>query len=57
MSRDDVEQINILILGNHQSGKSSLIEAMKMYADPSYVPDLERPGPNGSQNFTVKNLE
>ncbi|KAF9389851.1 hypothetical protein CPB97_010489 [Podila verticillata] len=57
ISRDDVEQINILILGNPQSGKSSLIEAMKMYADPSYAPDLEPPGPNGSWNFTVKNLE
>ncbi|KAF9323046.1 hypothetical protein BG006_001822, partial [Podila minutissima] len=31
------EQINILLLGDVQSGKTSLVETMRLYADPNYV--------------------
>ncbi|KAF9379130.1 hypothetical protein CPB97_009147 [Podila verticillata] len=36
-SDGEVEQINILLIGDVQSGKSSLVEKMKLYADPSYL--------------------
>ncbi|KAG0014534.1 hypothetical protein BGZ81_000411 [Podila clonocystis] len=32
-----VEEVNILVIGDFQSGKSTLIEAFKLYADPAYV--------------------
>ncbi|KAG0026516.1 hypothetical protein BGZ81_006294, partial [Podila clonocystis] len=33
----DVEQINILLIGDFRSGKTSLVETFKLYADPAYV--------------------
>ncbi|KAG0026310.1 hypothetical protein BGZ82_009535 [Podila clonocystis] len=32
----DIEKINILILGDVQTGKTSLVESFKIYADPQY---------------------
>ncbi|KAF9323979.1 hypothetical protein BG006_000960 [Podila minutissima] len=34
---EDLEQINILLIGDVQSGKSSLVETFKLYADRHYV--------------------
>ncbi|KAG0012331.1 hypothetical protein BGZ81_001649 [Podila clonocystis] len=36
-SENMAEQINILLLGDVQSGKTSLVETMRLYADPNYV--------------------
>lgn len=36
-SENMVEQINILLLGDVQSGKTSLVETMRQYADPNYA--------------------
>ncbi|KAF8981351.1 hypothetical protein BGZ52_002957, partial [Haplosporangium bisporale] len=33
----DLEQINILLIGDVQSGKSSLVETFRLYADPTYT--------------------
>ncbi|KAF9309952.1 hypothetical protein BG003_009118 [Podila horticola] len=33
----ELDQINILLIGDVQSGKSSLVETFKLYADPDYV--------------------
>lgn len=41
-SESEVEQINILLIGDIQSGKSSLVEKMKLYADPSYLVNHHR---------------
>ncbi|KAG0348334.1 hypothetical protein BG005_011608 [Podila minutissima] len=35
-------EINILLIGDVQSGKSSLVESMKLYADPTYPVDHDR---------------
>ncbi|KAG0097233.1 hypothetical protein BGZ93_003189 [Podila epicladia] len=35
-------EINILLIGDVQSGKSSLVETMKLYADPTYLIDHDR---------------
>ncbi|KAF9327194.1 hypothetical protein BG006_009467, partial [Podila minutissima] len=34
---EDFEQVNILLIGDVQSGKSSLVETFKLYADSDYV--------------------
>ncbi|KAF9428412.1 hypothetical protein BGZ94_002471 [Podila epigama] len=39
---DDLTQINILLVGDSQSGKSSLVETMKMYGDVDYKADTSR---------------
>ncbi|KAG0004039.1 hypothetical protein BGZ65_001006 [Modicella reniformis] len=44
---------NILLLGPSQSGKSSLLEAMKQYADPSYIISFDRIG-NNAVSLTSK---
>ncbi|KAG0342243.1 hypothetical protein BG005_002773 [Podila minutissima] len=36
-----LQSINILLIGDAQSGKSSLIESMKLYADPLSVSNME----------------
>ncbi|KAF8999712.1 hypothetical protein BGZ52_010437, partial [Haplosporangium bisporale] len=33
---EDLEQINILLIGDVQSGKTSLVETFRLYADPAY---------------------
>ncbi|KAF9392178.1 hypothetical protein CPB97_003503 [Podila verticillata] len=37
----DLEQINILLIGDVQSGKSSLVETFRLYANPDYVAKTE----------------
>ncbi|KFH69385.1 hypothetical protein MVEG_04198 [Podila verticillata NRRL 6337] len=34
---EDLEQINILLIGDVQSGKTSLVETFRLYADPAYT--------------------
>ncbi|KAG0075850.1 hypothetical protein BGZ93_011144 [Podila epicladia] len=41
MPAKDLEQINIMLIGDVQSGKSSLIEIFKLYADPNYQAKTE----------------
>ncbi|KAG0010249.1 hypothetical protein BGZ81_002871, partial [Podila clonocystis] len=37
----ELQQINILLIGDVQSGKSSLVETFKLYADPNYQAKTE----------------
>ncbi|KAG0056534.1 hypothetical protein BGZ83_004557 [Gryganskiella cystojenkinii] len=41
---DNMPIYNVLLLGQAQSGKSTLLEAIKQYGNPSHVPDLGRIG-------------
>ncbi|KAF9429417.1 hypothetical protein BGZ76_001321 [Entomortierella beljakovae] len=50
-SRDIREQYNILILGETQSGKSTLVQAMKRYADPTHIIERELLG-SGITSYT-----
>ncbi|KAF9371685.1 hypothetical protein CPB97_001780 [Podila verticillata] len=36
---ESLDQINILLIGDVQSGKTSLVETFKVYADPNYTPE------------------
>ncbi|KAF9171544.1 hypothetical protein BGX20_007365 [Mortierella sp. AD010] len=45
------EQFNVLVLGETQSGKSTLIEGIKRYANPEYQIDVKIIG-NGYDSFT-----
>ncbi|KAF9211056.1 hypothetical protein BGZ59_008581, partial [Podila verticillata] len=38
---EDLEQINILLIGDVQSGKTSLVETFRLYADPAYTAKTE----------------
>ncbi|KAG0359708.1 hypothetical protein BG005_000334 [Podila minutissima] len=40
----DQKEYNVLLLGESQSGKSTLIEALKLYADPGYTVDKSNIG-------------
>src|ERR1700744_4318288 len=37
----DLEHINILLIGDVQSGKTSLVETFRLYADPAYTAKTE----------------
>ncbi|KAF8998901.1 hypothetical protein BGZ52_010621, partial [Haplosporangium bisporale] len=37
----ELEQINILLIGDMQSGKTSLVETFRLYADPAYTAKTE----------------
>ncbi|KAG0016157.1 hypothetical protein BGZ81_011366, partial [Podila clonocystis] len=37
----ELEQINILLIGDYRSGKTSLVETFKLYADPKYQAKTE----------------
>ncbi|KAG0004038.1 hypothetical protein BGZ65_001005, partial [Modicella reniformis] len=55
-STDPFPVYNILLLGPSQSGKSSLLEAMQQYADPSYIIKRDRIG-NSAVSLTTKVLD
>jgi len=50
---DDMPIYNVLLIGQSQSGKSTLLEAIKQYADPNYKYDSTRIG-NGNVSLTTE---
>ncbi|KAF8959186.1 hypothetical protein BGZ46_001820, partial [Entomortierella lignicola] len=50
---ENTEIYNILVIGQSQSGKSTLIEAIRKYADPNCTIHHKKIG-NGSQSFTTE---
>ncbi|KAG9062153.1 hypothetical protein KI688_006485 [Linnemannia hyalina] len=48
-----VKTFNVLVLGETQSGKSTLLEALKLYADPTYKIDKSRIG-SGNVSLTTE---
>ncbi|KAG0348333.1 hypothetical protein BG005_011607 [Podila minutissima] len=52
---EDLEQINILLIGDVQSGKTSLVETFRHYADTNYIANTQHiTKDNRSSNETVK---
>ncbi|KAF9313160.1 hypothetical protein BG006_004219, partial [Podila minutissima] len=54
---EDLEQINILLIGDVQSGKSSLVETFKLYADVNYQFKTEHITQGNSRRFADEKVK
>ncbi|KAG0307101.1 hypothetical protein BGZ98_001040 [Dissophora globulifera] len=54
---DDMPIYNVLLIGQSQSGKSTLLEAIKQYGNPDYKPDLSRIGGGNISHTSEPRIE